>query len=94
MPVLGTITDSQESEIKAVEQLWPEVPHQICQFQADAVKHRVRPMRSIARSRNRCAKRCSGSINDVRKQIAQHANQASAREAEQLAVLDDYADGG
>jgi hypothetical protein len=30
--VLGTITDAQESELQAVEQLWPEVPHQVCQF--------------------------------------------------------------
>jgi hypothetical protein len=30
--VLGTITDAQESELLAVEQLWPEVPHQVCQF--------------------------------------------------------------
>src|SRR5437764_8764141 len=32
--VLGTITDAQESELKAVEELWPEVPHQVCQFHA------------------------------------------------------------
>jgi len=30
--VLGTITDAQESELQAVEELWPEVPHQVCQF--------------------------------------------------------------
>lgn len=32
--VLGTITDAQESEVLAVEQLWPKVPHQVCQFHA------------------------------------------------------------
>src|SRR3989441_3047206 len=32
--VLGTITDAQESEWQAVEQLWPQVPHQVCQFHA------------------------------------------------------------
>ena len=32
--VLGTITDAQESELKAVEELWPKVPHQVCQFHA------------------------------------------------------------
>ena len=32
--VLGTITDAQESELMAVEQLWPKVPHQVCQFHA------------------------------------------------------------
>src|SRR6266480_2403351 len=38
--VLGTITDAQESELKAVEQLWPNVPHQGCQFHAlrDAIQ--------------------------------------------------------
>jgi hypothetical protein len=30
--VLGTITDAQESELLAVEDLWPDVPHQVCQF--------------------------------------------------------------
>src|SRR5947208_5739704 len=29
--VLGTITDAQESELQAVAQLWPDVPHQVCQ---------------------------------------------------------------
>src|SRR5438876_10696590 len=32
--VLGTITDAQESELKAVEELWPQIPHQVCQFHA------------------------------------------------------------
>src|SRR6266550_4529222 len=32
--VLGTITDAQESELKAVEELWPHMPHQVCQFHA------------------------------------------------------------
>jgi len=32
--VLGTITDAQESELQAVELLWPQVPHQVCQFHA------------------------------------------------------------
>jgi len=30
--VLGTITDAQESELLAVQELWPEAPHQVCQF--------------------------------------------------------------
>src|SRR6266581_6764614 len=32
--VLGTITDAQESELLAVQELWTEVPHQVCQFHA------------------------------------------------------------
>lgn len=34
VPVLGTISDAQEPLLKALEQTWPEVPHQICQFHA------------------------------------------------------------
>src|SRR5205085_10428305 len=31
IPVLGTISDAQESEVMALSQLWPDVPHQPCQ---------------------------------------------------------------
>ena len=42
--VLGTITDAQESERLSVEQLWPNVPHQVCQFHAlrDAIQPAIR----------------------------------------------------
>jgi hypothetical protein len=30
--VLGTSSDAQASERLAVPELWPEVPHQVCQF--------------------------------------------------------------
>ena len=32
--VLGTITDAEVCELLAVEELWPQVPHQVCQFHA------------------------------------------------------------
>jgi hypothetical protein len=32
VPVLGTITDAEVREVLAVEQLWPDVPHQVGQF--------------------------------------------------------------
>jgi hypothetical protein len=32
VPVIGTISDAQESEVKALKELWPDVPHQVCQF--------------------------------------------------------------
>jgi Phosphotransferase enzyme family len=34
VPVLGSITDAKARELQAVEQLWPDVPHQVCQFHA------------------------------------------------------------
>src|SRR6266571_1389811 len=34
LPVLGTISDAQPTELRALAELWPDVPHQICQFHA------------------------------------------------------------
>jgi hypothetical protein len=34
VPVLGVISDAQPTELQAVAELWPDVPHQICQFHA------------------------------------------------------------
>jgi hypothetical protein len=34
VPVLGVMTDGQESLLQAVAATWPGVPHQICQFHA------------------------------------------------------------
>ena len=31
VPVLGVISDAQPTELQAVAELWPEVPHLICQ---------------------------------------------------------------
>lgn len=32
LPVLGVISDAQESILQAVAALWPQVPHQVCHF--------------------------------------------------------------
>src|SRR5258708_24867110 len=34
VPVIGVISDAQPTELQAVAELWPETPHQICQFHA------------------------------------------------------------
>ncbi len=34
VPILGVISDAQTTELQAVAELWPDVPHQICQFHA------------------------------------------------------------
>jgi hypothetical protein len=59
VPVLGTITDAQESELQAVEQVWPEVPHQVCQFHAPRRRVAAGECAPIARSKRRCANGCS-----------------------------------
>src|SRR5213080_2939105 len=90
--VLGTISEAQESELLALERLWPEVPHQVCQFHAlrDASKSAFEADKAV---KTAMRKRLQPKVREVRKQIKKHLVTASAQEAEQLAVLDDYANG-
>ena len=90
--VLGTITDAQESELLAVEQLWPQVPHQVCQFHAvrEASQPAFEAEQKVKTARR---KRLQPKGREVRKQLKQQMPQAAAKEAEQLAALDDYASG-
>jgi hypothetical protein len=88
--VLGTITDAQESELLAVEELWPDVPHQVCQFHVlrDASKTAFEADKAL---KTAIRKRLRPKVREVRKQIKKYLVTASAQEAEQLVVLDDYA---
>ncbi len=90
--VLGTITDAQESELLAVKQLWPNVPHQGCQFHAlrDAIQPAFEADRSV---KTAMRKQLQPKLKAVRKQLKRQQAQATASEAEQLAVLGDYAIG-
>jgi hypothetical protein len=90
--VLGTITDAQESELLAVEELWPKVPHQVCQFHVlrDASKSAFEADKQI---KTAMRKRLQPKVREVRKQIKKHLATASPNEAKQLMVLDDYATG-
>jgi hypothetical protein len=92
VPVLGTITDAQESELQAVEQLWPKVAHQVCQFHAlrDASHPAFEADKKI---KTAMRKRLQPKVREVRKQLKQQIPQSSPKEAEQLAALDDYAAG-
>src|SRR5438876_11395331 len=88
--VLGTITDAQESELQAVEQLWPDVPHQVCQFHA--LREASRPGFDADRAvKTALRKHVQRKIKAVRKQLKEQIPAAPSAEAEQLAVLDDYA---
>src|SRR6266705_1355246 len=90
--VLGTITDAQESELKAVKDLWPKVPHQVCQFHAlrDASQGAFEADKKI---RTAMRKHLQPKVRAVRKQLKKQISQASPKEAEKLAALDDYASG-
>src|SRR5712691_2497232 len=90
--VLGTISDAQESELLAVQELWPDVAHQVCQFHVlrDASKTAFEADKQI---KTAMRKRLQPKVREVRKQIKKHLATASPHEAKQLAVLDDYATG-
>jgi hypothetical protein len=90
--VLGTITDAQESEVLAVEQLWPQVPHQVCQFHVlrDASKPAFEADRKI---KTALRKAMQPKVRAVRQQLKRDIPLAGPAESEQLAVLDDYAAG-
>lgn len=88
--ILGTLSDAQESLLQALEQTWPEVPHQVCQFHAlqDASRPAYEADRKI---KTAMRKYVQPRRKDVRQQISRRSKYSSASEAEQLAVLNDYA---
>jgi hypothetical protein len=90
--VLGTISDAQESELLAVQELWPDVPHQVCQFHVlrDASKTAFEADKQV---KTAMRKRLQPKVREVRKQIKKRLATASPQEATQLAVLDNYATG-
>jgi hypothetical protein len=90
--VLGTISDAQESELLAVQELWPDVPHQVCQFHVlrDASKSAFEADKQV---KTAMRKRLQPKVREVRKQIKKRSATAAPTEAEQLAVLDEYATG-
>src|SRR6266487_65901 len=90
VPVLGTITDAQESELQAVEQLWPDVPHQVCQFHA--LREASRPAFNADRKiKTAMRKQLQPKVRELRKQLKRDNPEASPAEAEQLSDVDDYA---
>src|SRR6266568_4914727 len=90
--VLGTITDAQESELLAVQELWPEVPHQVCQFHAmrDAAQPAFDADKKV---KTAMRKALQPKVRALRKQLKRDIPQGSADEAKQLAVLDEDATG-
>ena len=97
LPILGVISDAQHSERLAVAQLWPEVPHQTCQFHylreaSQPIYDVDRSMRTALRKTigNRLKKTRNHMAHQVRKE-QETADLVSQGEQEQLQVLADYA---
>jgi hypothetical protein len=90
--VLGTITDAQESELKAVQELWPGVPHQVCQFHVlrDASQPAYAADKAV---KTAMRKQLQPKVRAVRQQLKKQIPKAKPEEAKQLGVLDEYASG-
>jgi len=90
--VLGTISDAKARELKAVEDLWPEVPHQVCQFHVlrDASQRAFDADKAV---KTAMRKKLQPKVRAVRKQLKKQVPTSSPEEAKQLAVLDEYASG-
>jgi hypothetical protein len=90
VPVLGTMSDAQESEVMALKELWPDVSHQTCQFHA-----LERASRPIGKEDNQIKAEMRGkmqeSLTKVRKHIREQKDSVSKAEAKQLEALDVYA---
>ena len=92
LPVRGISSDAQDSEMLAIAQLWPKVPHQICQFHA--LREAGRPAYEADREVKTAIRKVIGrKIRDFRGRVEKATQQESQAAAEQLAVLSDYAAG-
>ena len=99
VPVLGVISDAQVSEVLAVADLWPDVPHQTCQFHY--LREASRPMYDLdQKTRTAMRKTIQSKLRETRTQLRHHIQDlggatepAQLAEREQLQILADYATG-
>ncbi|HEU5376674.1 MAG TPA: hypothetical protein VFV38_14660 [Ktedonobacteraceae bacterium] len=96
LPVLGVISDAQPTELQAVADLWPGVPHQICQFHAireagrliDNADHRAKTDLRI-----RMQQKTHEYRQNIHKRLreAEEEREKKAQDIQQLQILEEYA---
>jgi hypothetical protein len=99
VPVLGVISDAQVSEVLAVVQLWPTVPHQTCQFHY--LREATRPMYDLdQKMRTAMRKTIQNKLRETRGQVRHQLQELrdavepeQRAEREQLQILAEYATG-
>ena len=90
LPVLGAISDAQESIQLAIADLWPSIPHQLCQYHV--LREASRPIYEQDRKlKVEMRKPIQERVRKVRTQLEHQGQMATGPEAEQVAVLADYA---
>jgi uncharacterized protein with PIN domain len=90
--VLGTISDAQESEELALQELWPQVPHQVCQYHVLREASRA-AFEQDGALRREMRQQVMRKVRKLRRSLDQQIPQVTAAEAEQLTVLKEYAQG-
>ena len=96
LPVIGVISDARPTELQAMAELWPGVPHQICQFHAIReagrliynADHRVKTDMRI-----RMQERTHAYRHDLHKRLreAQESQEENEQAITQLEILEEYA---
>lgn len=88
--VRGVVSDAQASLVCAIAALWPEVPHQICQFHAlrDASKLIVEEDGEAKRA---VCRQLQPKLREYRSDLARRKVSASPAQQAQYDVLDRYA---
>ena len=82
--------DAQESIQQAIAELWPTIPHQLCQFHV--LRDASRPIYEQDRNlKVQLRKAIQQKARSVRKQLEEPSQAATGAEQEQLEVLADYA---
>lgn len=96
VPVVGAVSDGQESLLQAIAALWPDIPHQLCQFHY--LREATRPMYDVDRKvRKQIRKALQQAVRTVRRQVETQTSTLDGQDADdqrtaaQLQILDDYA---
>jgi hypothetical protein len=96
LPVVGVISDAQPTELQAVADLWPQVPHQICQFHAIREAGRLIYV-ADHRVRNEVRIRLQQKTHEYRQNLhkrikeREESGETNDQEREQLQILEEYA---
>jgi len=85
LPVLGVISDAQESIRGAVKKVLADVPHQICQYHA--LREAARPLFEIDRHLAVQVRKELGGVREVAEQVAQDPVDNPEREVVADAIL-------
>ena len=96
LPVIGVRSDAQSTELQAVADLWPDAPHQICQFHAIREAGRlifVLDQRTKTEMRIRMQQKTHEYRQNLHKRLRQAKEKQDQNEQEsaQLEVLEEYA---